>query len=81
MKSSRNEWTIFCNVDDEIALGYIKDIRTTISRHRTSDYLCYGGFSLGDKDKIEREVPNPEVNINMIISSKGIDNSSDYLMF
>ena len=75
------EWIVFCDVDDEISSGYIQDISETISRHRTSDYLCYARTSLGNEDKTEMEITDPIVNIKMIIAGKGIADASDYLMF
>ena len=81
LKLCKKKWVIFCDVDDEIAPGFISDILATVPRHRASDYICYGRFSLGNEDMTEIEKFDPVINISMIMSGKGIDNSSDYLMF
>ena len=80
LQLSKNEWVIFCDVDDEIGPGYILDAMDVISKYNTVDYICYGRYHLGNKDRTEFLISSPNTNINMIIAGRGIEQSSDYFM-
>ncbi len=41
MELSRGEWIVFCDADDEVKQGYIRDINETVNNFPEYDVFCY----------------------------------------